>query len=1721
MGTGTAQPPPPQPTGAANQVQAVVTRIVAVGFRPPADAADAALYQGAVSGATVDATDTQGGQFVVPPNEEIQLIAILDGFAQPPSPAKFEIFASQPQDTGGSPAVPLTATATRTDMRASWTFDPTGRAQSSIHGTAWIRATAGTTVHIVQVRVADPSIHDLKWSLPGAGRRDPALTAANVGGSVVFSCAYSAHDAGTTPVVEIFDGADVVWDHAQVNSGATAVATLTITEASNNQRLTAPWTAALPASATSSSSSSGGRPMTLPRVFARVTIGSGDTARVALSAPLFVLPPLQVALEPGDPNWLMEPIVDPPGGVAHRALLGAHPDHEHDANANPDAAAAYPKRVLGIKQRLQALSYYYEALPSDDAGRNKQTRVFRKCFKWYWEHVDPADTSKPVPLIDAPASCYPPDAHGTPDPERGPKIVNLFPTDQQAKGDLEDWCRRLEDAVRAGVLRHEPPAHPGDIDRNFDDTIDFTTDTRMIFPGDFHFNNQEGLYPTPPHAGASDPIDYTFTRTSGPYSTYSGGLDDDPSSATDGDWRHRSEEITFARNKALGRVPIVAKVQMQINGNWVDGPDEGISVQFQLVPVRDDSATSPPPDPPYFSTLLLRPTSRIDPRRGAFPPAAASALKGPQGYLQQVHSHYWRGTPNVESDPTWWNAHAIVGGKRADVLTVAGTILSTGADARALFVPQVESFPWSATDTSSPTNHRAVAVPVVGGKAALVFAPSRRGGDTYKIRAYILSPTPPPGGGAPAELCTITTAPLTVWRRVRVTRHFRKGIPASWTADNLRYFGASETEADPSQPRFTEAVDWGKVGEIYRKAFIVLEAPSSPAELTMTMRDNALQGVVSIIKAVSPNTPASAHNPDGQITNYSQFMRRWGQSATLRRFDPDHFFRYGTDSPYLADINTPTDYDAAVGAGAAQAGDYPWNGFFTGDGPLRWLNDEGDFHALFGLFLDPNYSPSQWDPLHPETSEYDAVPFPGVTCVQAICGDNVTANQNIVERMTFLNTNRLRAAKPGAATSRADFLDGLGRAIGPEHWSTSGANPTKFITAYENENSDLFFTSTTWALPAPHDTSDPVPGTLGWLLDDIMTQLTTAGVSVDAGLVGSTGSNFTPNPFVNSEGKIVFEIKATSSAPATPPPPAPDPPSLSVEIGNMYAPGPHDAPLPHGVTAGQGLFQFTVTGDASSGFTATSTAIKTGGANVTGDTLLRNVDGFCSDSRRVTRIWFKGDATRRDLSGNPIRWTRRLHGSDDRGATVQDLADVYLTFGATSATVNAGQIVIQFPSIRNPTPPKTPSLLFSTNAVNFYPFAHEQVTDSSGKVFHRFTSHGSYWRIADDSPDPAHPVHTTHRNRFVRIDAEDPTTWDVDLSLILEGQDLAAGDTLTMRRMCIQDWRRILATTFVDGTADVTRSTFQLGSKNTELDFRYGAPPSGDGTTLANFLSFLARGTSKNALAANDGELDFEATHQLSSAAATLNVNNSGTSTLPTSTHAGAVWFFYREKQSLHTQRLVDGMSFSMVVKRGGQPRGTGIWPAFMNPRSPMNSPFTTSGIATQGRVFYVFYGGDIYNNAGPRNGPDPSSTTDPTGGRGAGFRLPNTMFIYPLPTNAAHELGHTLYLRHHWTGNNPGSVVEHDWDDICHMSYYSSYVELPDPNGGDPTIAEHVPLSDLIFGRNRDAGRSEACGRCLLKLRGWHMGQNSPQIPSNAGTFASRQNPSGFPTNIGDVKNL
>src|SRR4029079_13721386 len=85
---------------------------------------------------------------------------------------------------------------------------------------------------------------------------------------------------------------------------------------------------------------------------------------------------------------------------------------------------------------------------------------------------------------------------------------------------------------------------------------------------------------------------------------------------------------------------------------------------------------------------------------------------------------------------------------------------------------------------------------------------------------------------------------------------------------------------------------------------------------------------------------------------------------------------------------------------------------------------------------------------------------------------------------------------------------------------------------------------------------------------------------------------------------------------------------------------------------------------------------------------------------------------------------------------------------------------------------------------------------------------------------------------------------------------------------------------------------------------------------------------------------------------------------------------------------------------------------------------------------------------------------------------------------NAMHEMGHTLYLRHGYTGNQVGGVVNWQHAGASFCEDHDSLTTVANP----AAIPPPVPYDRCVMGYLRCEG--EFCGKCHLKIRGWDISQ-------------------------------
>lgn len=1550
-------------TGAQTAVTATTTSLGAVTFQLP------------------DEAEVAAAAFRLPPNRAVEIKVALVNFTKPPKTAKFELFAAQPPATGGKPVATVNATTkTATEASGSFTFDPK---KHKLTSTAFVRATAdGAPPVVAQVGVDTKGAFDLKW--------DKAGPLVRPGQAVTLRCRFVGYPAPTNAKFELFPAHETGFKNPK-GPAPTPFKTLTPTE--KGDVLTADFTIELPPDAPPPAE---GKLADMPGIFFVVKIDKDH----ALSPVQPVLPDLEVRFEPGDPNWLFEPIVGKKATFKGEGQPGAA-----DPDKNPDSKSGkFPNRVLGIKQRLQALGFYYETLPAltDAKGRNRQTRVFRKCVRWYWKHVSPGpDKKDPIPMIDE--AGYNP-AKDDEQPPRGPRRVDF----DKFK---DEWFQDLEKRVREGLYAQDPPADKKDPPPAAGE-LDFAREVKLVGPGDLATHQQEHIIGA---AAKPAPVDWTRELTKAPYDRYQEPLAFKPP-LKHGDIRNQMEEIHFARNPALLRLPIVARTKMKRkDGKTVDGPADGFRVLFQLVAVNDDISK----DPPYLDVLDLRATSRVVNRLGAFgtPTPAAKAgdppPKGPRTYVKEVVERFKTATKAAEADPTWWNATSDFGGKRSDKVGVVGAtgVLPVGANGRLLGALDDAAFPWSALDATKKnaahqtTYARSVSVPLIGGRAALVLSPSRRGGDSYRVRAFV-EPPKVPGAPAPASPPTPvgekTTAALTVWRRVRITRYFQKKVPADWSADSIKELGGP-----------LEDIDWKRVAEIYKQAFLIIEPPAEKRELTKALRDEALKRTIAYFTKLAP-LGATGHNLVP--------LRRRNESATpppqlpLRNLNPTldyarlwrHVDAAAPDTPFMFDIREQDEYLADAGKAANTHA-----GFRTDAAiPSPYYSAIVADFILWAMVYMPVFLDED-DP--PGSTDFDPVPAPGLTCLQSLMADNVTGSRGAGWCTHFPANSNISTG--GDLLKRTDPSAFIQRSRGGD-----------IQVDYTHENGGTFRVVHTVPTPPPNPT-------IGDSLDSIRAVLRGLGTQVPTKI--TVGAATVDNPAV-VDGRVIFELGPTTLTAATEAP-----------VGEINPSGNNGSGIP---------FVFSPK-DAAGNFTGkTAPLLLKDGTPAKATSSLADLQASPANNVRPWASLDRDDGTRRlpPLPGTPttVLHTRVLPPPAG-GFSLGDLVLLFGQIGCTSHEVLAdGSVQIKFPSAKKATKPK----LVLSGFLFWYSFSRE---DLGGNKF-RFTSEGVYRNLSATT------------NFISTFNEANPaaTPLNFDLSDMNEGITLSPGDIVRVNRFRLQDDLAAGAKRKLFDDVDPLDPSERVIFKT--LDFVYGDGVGQNGKTIQKWCDFVQANLAK---LSRDGDIvSFKPRH-----------------TFPLLPAGQASWFFFRQK-AVYGKFAMDALNLEIVIERTTNDPDTGrkriVRDAFLPFDAPRNfAPLEMfpSGIAPGHRSFWLFFGRGSYKNEGTR-GPDPANK------RGQGFRVPSGGLSYDLGTNAAHELGHSLYLRHHFTGNRFADIADHDHDDLCFMGYFTSWT---DQGGGKKGLG--VTKEDWLDGKNRETGRADACGRCMLKLRGWHVGHDPKHIPQNA----------------------
>lgn len=245
-------------------------------------------------------------------------------------------------------------------------------------------------------------------------------------------------------------------------------------------------------------------------------------------------------------------------------------------------------------------------------------------------------------------------------------------------------------------------------------------------------------------------------------------------------------------NPAIGKVPLRIKVERRPVGAaddaWVKAP-KGSRVYVELV--------APDPLPDHQQKGADQARHALAGGHSHHDQAVAPPLQQkPADYLKAKVAGFHPATN--QADPQAKNAHFILGGKRdlspSDVsssfLTIPNVFCDTGKRA-------FGSLPQAGSGVAR--DHTVCLDTDAEGVVNLTFAPSRVGGDAYRLRAYVGPPTRDVASGDDVGVYKAETGTMVTWRTVRVCKHVRmegaatkgdlpaylqkEGVPDKLTAD--------------------------------------------------------------------------------------------------------------------------------------------------------------------------------------------------------------------------------------------------------------------------------------------------------------------------------------------------------------------------------------------------------------------------------------------------------------------------------------------------------------------------------------------------------------------------------------------------------------------------------------------------------------------------------------------------------------------------------------------------------------------------------------------------------------------------------------------------------------------------------------------------------------------------------------------------------------------------
>lgn len=239
------------------------------------------------------------------------------------------------------------------------------------------------------------------------------------------------------------------------------------------------------------------------------------------------------------------------------------------------------------------------------------------------------------------------------------------------------------------------------------------------------------------------------------------GRNNDPDGVAIVQPRNAEEKTLWDNNAVIGRIPLVATVEMQqlVTGNWVPAPGDWVHVQL-VGPWYEDTSHE------LDDVNALRATSQhYPPMVNGVVQAATAVAAGPKLFVTNAINTNFDAT-----DPERYNCHNTLGGKRAHPLR--------GSD---IHTHRFDALPAAFAGMNAPEDsahpHAVKVQTNATGEAGVLFMPARTAGDRYRLRFFLDPQSGHESDGTEATAVKCETGRWVVWKHMILSNYLQKPYP--------------------------------------------------------------------------------------------------------------------------------------------------------------------------------------------------------------------------------------------------------------------------------------------------------------------------------------------------------------------------------------------------------------------------------------------------------------------------------------------------------------------------------------------------------------------------------------------------------------------------------------------------------------------------------------------------------------------------------------------------------------------------------------------------------------------------------------------------------------------------------------------------------------------------------------------------------------------------------